>query len=95
MTPCLYKGMKIDSLDRFLEGKISICLYCRYDIKVSEKVNKNKLDHEKIVQKPAAGRIFFLHFTLKFVQNCYWEIAFFVFQLCIQMNFLVSRQIES
>lgn len=48
--------MKIDSLDRFLEGKISICLYCRYDIKVSEKVNKNKLDHEKIVQKPAAGR---------------------------------------
>ena len=59
MTPCLYKKMKIDSLDRFLEGKISICLYCRYDIKVSEKVNKNKLDHEKIVQKPAAGRIFF------------------------------------
>ena len=55
--------MKIDSLDRFLEGKISICFYCRYDIKVSEKVNKNKLDHKKIVQKPAAGRIFFAFYT--------------------------------
>ena len=55
--------MKIDSLDRFLEGKISICLYCRYDINVSEKVNKNKLDHKIVVQKPAAGRIFFAFHT--------------------------------
>ena len=33
LSKCLYKGMKIDPLDRFLEGKINICLYYRYGIK--------------------------------------------------------------
>ena len=36
LSKCLYKGMKIDPLDRFLEGNINICLYYRYGIKAIE-----------------------------------------------------------
>ena len=76
MTPlskCLYKEMKIDPLDRFLEGKINICLYYRYGIKAIKSINKNKLDHEKIFQVPAASRNFFYILQLILSRNTIWK----------------------